>query len=69
MDVAVKVADGDLEKISSMMSEFRSSASPFAHTAQVIDYSSWIAVRPAGTDPKIKIDYSIKSIDKETAEK
>ena len=76
------------------MSGLRSSASPFARTAQVIDYSnpveaepgfetlpisnvlkyiledgSWIAVRPSGTEPKIKIYYSVKGIDQEAAEK
>lgn len=89
----LKGKDG-LEKISSMMSELRSSDSPFEHTAQVIDYSkpveaepgfgtlptsnvlkyiledgSWIAVRPSGTEPKIKIYYSIKGADKVEAEK
>lgn len=89
----LKGKDG-LEKISSMMSELRSSDSPFEDTAQVIDYSkpveaepgfgtlptsnvlkyilkddSWIAVRPSGTEPKIKIYYSIKGTDKAEAEK
>ena len=89
----LKGKDG-VEKISSIMSGLRSSASPFARTAQVIDYSnpveaepgfetlpisnvlkyiledgSWIAVRPSGTEPKIKIYYSVKGIDQEAAEK
>lgn len=89
----LKGKDG-LEKIIVMMSELRSSDSPFENTAFVIDYNksvnaehgfgtfpisnvvkyiledgSWIAVRPSGTEPKIKIYYSIKSIDKKTAEK
>lgn len=83
-----------LEKISSMMSELRSSDSPFGHTAQIIDYSkpvdaepgfgtlptsnvlkyilndsSWIAIRPSGTEPKIKIYYSIKDNDKSEVER
>ena len=89
----LKGKDG-LEKIGSMMSELRSSDSPFADTAQIIDYGkpidaeprfgtlptsnvlkyvltdgSWIAVRPSGTEPKIKIYYSIKAADKDAAEK
>ena len=77
-----------------MMTDLRSSESPFEHTAQIIDYSkpvaaeegfgelptsnvlkyilddgSWIAVRPSGTEPKIKIYYSIKGADEESAEK
>lgn len=89
----LKGKDG-LEKITAMMTELRSSDSPFEDTASVIDYSkpvdaepgfgklptsnvlkyiledgSWIAVRPSGTEPKIKIYYSIKAVDKETAEK
>lgn len=35
----------------------------------ILEDGSWIAVRPSGTEPKIKIYYSIKAIDKETAEK
>lgn len=35
----------------------------------VLEDGSWIAVRPSGTEPKIKIYYSIKGIDKETTEK
>ena len=35
----------------------------------ILEDGSWIAVRPSGTEPKIKIYYSIKSTDKETAEK
>lgn len=89
----LKGKDG-LEKISSMMTELRSGASPFANTEKVIDYSSpveaepgfgtlptsnvlkyilkdgsWIAVRPSGTEPKIKIYYSIKGADRDAAEK
>lgn len=82
-----------LEKIAQIMSELRSSASPFEHTKQKIDYSipveaeqgfgflptsdvlkyilddgSWIAVRPSGTEPKIKFYYSIKGVDKDAAD-
>lgn len=89
----LKGKDG-LEKISSMMSELRSSSSPFEGTKSVTDFSSpvaaeegfgtlptsnvlkyvledgsWIAVRPSGTEPKIKIYYSIKGADKAEAEK
>lgn len=89
----LKGKDG-LEKISFMMSELRSSGSPFADTEKIIDYStpvdaeagfgtlpisnvlkyaladgSWIAVRPSGTEPKIKIYYSIKGSDRDMAEK
>ena len=35
----------------------------------VLEDGSWIAVRPSGTEPKIKIYYSIKGADKEAAEK
>jgi len=35
----------------------------------VLDDGSWIAVRPSGTEPKIKIYYSIKGADKAEAEK
>jgi phosphoglucomutase len=88
----LKGKDG-LEKISSMMVDLRSGASPFARTKQVVDYNrpvqaepgfgvlpvsnvlkyiledgSWIAVRPSGTEPKIKIYYSIKGADKTEAE-
>lgn len=42
-------------------------------TSNVLKYilsdGSWIAVRPSGTEPKIKIYYSIKSTDRVTAEK
>lgn len=34
----------------------------------ILDDGSWIAVRPSGTEPKIKIYYSIKAVDKEEAE-
>lgn len=82
------------EKILSIMSQLRSSASPFEFTKSIMDYSlpieaedgfgmlpisnlmkytledgSWIAVRPSGTEPKIKIYYNIKGVDKEAAEK
>lgn len=89
----LKGKDG-LEKISFMMSQLRSSGSPFEDTEKVIDYSSpvaaevgfgtlpisnvlkyilndgsWIAVRPSGTEPKVKIYYSIKGADRDAAEK
>ena len=35
----------------------------------ILDDGSWIAVRPSGTEPKIKIYYSIKGADEESAEK
>ncbi len=35
----------------------------------VLEDGSWIAVRPSGTEPKIKIYYSIKGADKAEAEK
>lgn len=35
----------------------------------VLEDGSWIAVRPSGTEPKIKIYYSIKGTDRENAEK
>lgn len=35
----------------------------------VLEDGSWIAVRPSGTEPKIKIYYSIKDTDKEATEK
>lgn len=35
----------------------------------VLEDGSWIAVRPSGTEPKIKIYYSIKGTDKAEAEK
>lgn len=35
----------------------------------VLEDSSWIAVRPSGTEPKIKIYYSVKGTDKTAAEK
>ena len=77
-----------------MMSALREGDSPFAGTAQVLDYQgqvqaeagfgllpkanvlkyvlndgSWIAVRPSGTEPKIKIYYSIKGSCRNEAEK
>ncbi len=35
----------------------------------VLNDGSWIAVRPSGTEPKIKIYYSVKSTDRITADK
>lgn len=35
----------------------------------VLEDGSWIAVRPSGTEPKIKIYYSVKGADKAAAEK
>lgn len=35
----------------------------------ILTDGSWIAVRPSGTEPKIKIYYSIRGVDKEMAEK
>ena len=35
----------------------------------ILEDSSWIAVRPSGTEPQIKIYYSIKGADKEETEK
>ena len=35
----------------------------------VLEDGSWIAVRPSGTEPKIKIYYSIKGADQDVAEK
>ena len=35
----------------------------------ILDDGSWLAVRPSGTEPKIKVYYSIKEKNKETAEK
>lgn len=35
----------------------------------ILDDGSWIAVRPSGTEPKIKIYYSVKDTDQNAAEK
>ena len=35
----------------------------------VLEDGFWIAVRPSGTEPKIKIYYSIKGADQDAAEK
>ena len=35
----------------------------------VLEDGSWIAVRPSGTEPKIKIYYSVKGVDRAAAEK
>lgn len=35
----------------------------------VLEDGSWIAVRPFGTEPKIKKFYSIKATDRDAAEK
>ena len=35
----------------------------------ILEDGSWIAVRPSGTEPKIKIYYSIKGINQDSAEK
>lgn len=89
----LKGKDG-LDRIRGMMSALREGDSPFAGTAQVLDYQgqvqaeagfgllpkanvlkyvlndgSWIAVRPSGTEPKIKIYYSIKGSCRNEAEK
>lgn len=88
----IKGIDGQ-NKIFSIMSELRTSDSPFSNTKFVTDFSipvaaepgfgflptsdvlkyvledgSWIAVRPSGTEPKIKIYYSIRGKDQHTAE-
>lgn len=83
-----------LEKISSIMTQLRTSGSPFKDTKFVTDFNnpveaengfgmlpvsnvlkytledgSWVAVRPSGTEPKIKFYYSIRGTDKDTTEK
>lgn len=83
--ITLKGKDG-LEKINEVMKQLRAEGSPFADTAQIIDYKegvaaepyfgtlpsanvlkfvlsdgSWVAVRPSGTEPKIKIYYSVKA--------
>ena len=35
----------------------------------ILEDGSWIAVRPSGTEPKIKIYYSIKGVNQDSAEK
>jgi len=82
-----------LERITSIMDDFKKNGSPFDETEQIIDYNesvdaepgfgklpvsnvlkyiltdgSWMAIRPSGTEPKIKIYYSIKGMNKAEAE-
>lgn len=94
LDSFILKGKDSLEKITSMMTEFRVFGSPFEGTDSVMDYSkpvkagagfgtlptfnvlkyvmengSWIAVHPSDTESKIKICYSVKSVDRTVAEK